>query len=288
MTFTGDAVIHSWIDGRKLINIYNMDGQSVETHPSPHICTDPHYSKKVKDKSGYMLTVNIDNTEHIVTSCDWCGIFILSRENNSYNYAFKNKGSKLHTYPGLLCKGPGKMLLAKAAYKPQNMVHVFDYSNSGSITFKRSITFPDKTESKYSGIVWYDHSVPGGLVIITYPDIHYIAAMSLETLQLVWRVQGEVAGKLCYPKDVTSDGQGKIYVADGPHGRVLILRARDGQVIQVIDLGLHFIYRLAWRPTQPHLMLFCVPKQGDDYHVSLYSTDSDSVSLSPVSGTTSV
>ncbi len=75
MTSTGDAVIHSWIDGRKEINVYNMDGQIVETHPSPHVCNHPYYGTKEKDKSGYMLTENLNDVEYIFTSCDWCGIF---------------------------------------------------------------------------------------------------------------------------------------------------------------------------------------------------------------------
>ncbi len=214
--------------------------------------------------------------------------FFVNRKCGSCSHIFKNQNPSFEIKPGLLCKGPGQTLFAKAAYRPQNIIHMFDYSNPDSITFVETITFPDKTDSKYSGIVWYDDSVPGGLIIITYPDINYIAAMRLETRQLAWRVQGQVAGKMCYPKDVTSDGAGRIYVADGPHGRILILRAEDGRVIKVIALGLHFIYRLAWRPTQPHVMLFCIPKKGDDYHVSLYNVEGDGVSLSPVSGATAV
>lgn len=38
MTRDGRAVVHSWIDGRKLIKVYNSEGEVVETHASPHTC----------------------------------------------------------------------------------------------------------------------------------------------------------------------------------------------------------------------------------------------------------
>ncbi len=279
MTCTGDAVIHSWIDGRKQINIYNQDGQIVETHPSPHICTVSKciFNTKDKDMSGEMVDMNINNTEYIVTSCEYCGLFLINRQNGTQTHAFRIDSllQVVKTWPSYLCKGPDQTLLASSRYRFQRLLHVFDCDNPESITFKEHITFPDNIQSKYHGTFQHydESSVPGGLAIVTYSDIHYIGAISLETRQLVWRVQGEVEGKMCCPVGVTSDGAGRIYVADGFNGRVLILRSRDGRVIQVLNLGLYFIYRIAWRPTQPHLMLLCRPRKGDEYHVSLYDVE---------------
>ncbi len=274
MTSSGDAVIHSWTDGRKQIHIYTLDGQIVETHPSPHICTHSEFDTKEKDRSGDMAAVNINNTEYIATSCPLCGIFLLNRQTDAHTHAFKNQPFWLKTKPVFPCQGPDQRLLSCSCYLPQRLIHVFDYSNPESITFKEHITFPDKIDSEYNGRVCYDESsVSGGQIVVTYTDIHYVGAMSLKTKQLVWRVQGEVAGKMCDPRGVTSDGTGRIYVADGFNGRVLILRARDGKVIQVLDLGVYWIWAVAWRPTQPHLMLYCRPKKGDGWHVSLFDVE---------------
>ena len=305
MTSTGDVVIHSWIDGRKRINIYNQDGQIIETHPSPHICTRTQYNTKEKDQSGCMAALNINNTEYICTSCPRCGIFLLNRHTGSFTHAFenqcKNPDQRLPTksaytfqkllhvfkytkpdsmtfndllpYPAFVCMGPDWRLLTCSGNSP-HLIHVYDYSNPGSITLKEQITFPDEIESKSTGRLCYDESsVPGGLVIVTHYDIHYIAAMSLKTQQLVWRVQGEVLSKVCDPWGVTTDGMGRIYVADGDNGRVLILRASDGLVIQVLDLGLYFIGGVAWRPTQPHLMMYCRPEKGDEPYVHLFNVE---------------
>ena len=274
MTSGGDAVIHSWTDGRKQINIYNLDGQIVETHPSPHICTHSEYNTKEKDLSGSMVAVNVNNTQHIALSCKFCGIFLLNRQNNAHTKAFKKQPYWIKTQPVFPCQGPNHRLLTSSCNLPQRLIHVFEYSNPASITFKEHITFPDKIDSECTSRVCYDESsVSGGRIVVTYTDIHYIGAMSLKTKQLAWRVQGEVAGKKCRPCGVTSDGMGRIYVADSFNGRVLILRARDGQVIQVLDLGLYLIEEIAWRPTQPHLMLCCQPKKGHDIHVSLYNVE---------------
>ncbi len=222
-----------------------------------------------------MVALNTNNTEYIVTSCRGCGIFLINRQNGTQTHAFK-KDRLLHlkTLPCYLCKGPDQTLLTSSSYRFQNLLHVFDYSNHGSITFKEHITFPDNIQSNYVGFIHYDESsMPGGLVIVTYLDSHYIGAMSLTTRHLVWRVQGEVEGKMCDPRGVTSDGVGRIYVADGNNGRIIILRARDGCVMQVLNLGLYCIWQVAWRPTQPHLMLYCVPKKGSGFHVSMYDVE---------------
>ncbi len=124
------------------------------------------------------------------------------------------------------------------------------------------ILFPDSMDSsRRTTFIYCDESAfPEGLLIATYNDIHYIAAFRLARRQLVWRLQGEVHGKSLDPRDVTSDHKGRVYVADGLNGRILILKALSGEIMQVVDLGLNGIVMVSWfedkgRGSMEHLML---------------------------------
>ncbi len=170
--------------------------------------------------------------------------------------------------------------MCQSGYVPENLIHVFEYEPPGAYTCVDQIIYPDSMDSKYrTTFIHCDTSVfPKGLVIVTYADIHYIAALSLMDKQLVWRVQGKVGGKLCDPRDVTSDQQGRVYVADGLNGRIIILRAMDGSVLQAVDLGHYGIVMIAWKQRRnvresPSLMLYCLPKKEAGWHVSAFHID---------------
>ncbi len=38
---------------------------------------------------------------------------------------------------------------------------------------------------------------------------------------------------MCNPRGACPDGHGRIFVTDGPDGRILVLRAKDGSLLQV-------------------------------------------------------
>ena len=38
---------------------------------------------------------------------------------------------------------------------------------------------------------------------------------------------------MCNPRGACPDGHGRIFVTDGPNGRILVLRAKDGSLLQV-------------------------------------------------------
>ncbi len=73
-------------------------------------------------------------------------------------------------------------------------------------------------------------------------------------------------------------------MADGFNSRILILAARDGRVLQTVQLDLYCVLDIGWRDTQPHLMLFCWPREGEEFHIGLLNVDAKGshVSAEPI------
>ncbi len=84
------------------------------------------------------------------------------------------------------------------------------------------------------------------LVILRRPSPNEVQAVKLKegAHQLpVWQLKGKVLGKWIEPRGVSSDSEGRVYVADGKNGRVLLLNGHKGQVIQELlhDDGLRWV-----------------------------------------------
>ncbi len=180
--------------------------------------------------------------------------------------------------PTSICLGPHNTVICQSRYVFENLIHVFTYDNPHVFKGLDQILFPDSMDSsRRTTFIYCDESVfPEGLLIATYNDIHYIAAFRLARRQLVWRLQGEVEGKSLDPRDVTSDHKGRVYVADGLNGRILILKALSGEILQVVDLGLNGIVMVSWfedkgSGSTEHLMLYCLPDKQVKWHISCYA-----------------
>ncbi len=70
-----------------------------------------------------------------------------------------------------------------------------------------------------------------------------------------WQLKGEVLGKKIYPRGMSCDSEGRVYVADGDNSRVLLLNGYTGEVIQQLlqdDVG--GVYRVCCL-SNPHQLL---------------------------------
>ncbi len=271
-TNEGHAVVHSWISGQKQLDIYDKDGHILESYPSPHNCNDQRYKSQQDDQSGEILAISFNNKKSIAASCELCGIFFLTRETGNTISSCDLSKMRQKFLPGPMCQKSENTFISLATN--EHKINIFDCSTQNSIKVTEEISMPDNVDTNKVGFLCYDSDViPGGLLIVTYNDIHYISATSIDTKKLHWRVKGEIAEKLCQPWGVCTDNKGRIYVADGYNGRVIVLRARDGKVLQILNLGLHGICYIAWSDTQPHLILYCWPRKGDNAHVSFYNVE---------------
>ncbi len=72
----------------------------------------------------------------------------------------------------------------------------------------------------------------------------------------VWKLQGEVLGKVINPWGVSCDSEGRVFVADGVNRRVLLLNGYTGEVIQQLlqNDGLGLVYRVCCL-SNPHQLL---------------------------------
>ncbi len=72
----------------------------------------------------------------------------------------------------------------------------------------------------------------------------------------VWQLEGKVLGKKIDPAGVSCDSEGRVYVADGPNRRVLLLNGYTGEVIQQLlqDAGLERVLRVCCL-SDPHQLL---------------------------------
>ena len=52
----------------------------------------------------------------------------------------------------------------------------------------------------------------------------------------ILQVQGEVAGKPCYPHGITTTQEGQVIIADGDNCRLLVLDAMSGELLNTQDL----------------------------------------------------
>ncbi len=76
MTREGQAVVTSWINVRKLIKIYNSEGEVIEVHQPADNCgrrDNVQNSKQVKNM------IALQDGSHFVISCPDCGLFLLNR-----------------------------------------------------------------------------------------------------------------------------------------------------------------------------------------------------------------
>ena len=65
-----------------------------------------------------------------------------------------------------------------------------------------------------------------------------ITAVKLDTgakeAKPVWQLMGLVNGRQIDPQGITSDGKGRVFVADGDNSRILVLEASSGEVLQIL------------------------------------------------------
>ncbi len=246
-------------DATPVIHHYSHQGELINTWPALP-CPEDHGGK-----NNFLLEIFIDSKQFLAVSCICCKeTFLYTFLSGDVHSVYKGEPGKETVGPQRMCLGPDNTILANDGSGEGNSVVQFTWNGTELVMMK---TIP--TEIKYPYSVHYSE---GRVFTCSWRD-QVICAVDYTSGETLWKVQGEVRGKLCYPHDMCTDTHGRLYVADGSNQRMLVLWASTGEVIQEIDMqGLGAILSVAWCSTQPHLVVWHI-QFGEDkkYEISYYN-----------------
>ena len=174
--------------------------------------------------------VHIEKKELLAVSCSRCHMIrLLETESKVVTVAFLHGKCN----PGSICT-EGTTLYALHLVNDQH-TSVIELESGG-------VPFKGPKKKIYSGlatsysICYIPH--PYKLLVFTLnKNPGRIRAVSAETEQKVWQVEGKVAEKACHPHGMQfSQHHQVLLVADGINCRILVLHPKDGSPLQTIQL----------------------------------------------------
>ncbi len=213
--------------------------------------------------------VLIQGSQYVAISCGDPGscfeIYLLDTQTRKATSAYKAS----NLYPGKMCVGEQGTLYAenlKCSPKEAKQVVKLDI---------RDKLFKDTGHRVNSGMetIYGMHYTSTGaqkMLIFSYWGTNTLQAVNAESGTVIWKVQGEVAGKLCDPHGITSTKEGHVIIADGDNCRLLVLNAGSGELINTHDL------RECDGAVEPHLinndkeMVLWYRYQGKE-HIAYYN-----------------
>ncbi len=219
-----------------------MFGKTTEAdYPAVHIFNGSSSSAKfIKERtqSGLcehteyidLLPVMVQKKQLLAMSCLSCQkIRLYNMKTREITTAFNDPSY----YPGQMCEGDGDQIYV---VHPQVM--------SGFPILQLSCSQPQfslqKTiHSRMKGCYYAICYIPSHrLIVISNHTPGIVRAVSCDTDQIDWELQGEVQGVQCTPHEmVYSPGHQALLVVDGTNHRVLVVNPGDGSVRQVVQLS---------------------------------------------------
>ncbi len=232
-------------DATPVIHHYSHQGELINTWPALP-CPKVH-----EGENNFLLEIFIDNKQYLATQChhDECKEIILySLPSGDVTSVYRGKPGEKAVKPWAMCIGPDNSVLAIDMGGDGKSVVEFTW-NGTKLVLTKSI--PTEIDQAFSV-----HYSEGRVFTCQWPE-EVICAVDYTSGETLWKVQGKVHGKPCYPHGMCTDTQGRLYVADGENERVLVLQASTGRFIQEIDMkGVGTIVGVAWSETQPHLVVW--------------------------------
>ena len=88
-----------------------------------------------------------------------------------------------------------------------------------------------------------------------------IAALYPVTGAVLWEFTQDVEGMILYPRGLSCDDDGQIYVADGFNERLVLLNGKNGDLLQVLlrNEETCWIYDISWTNSPPQITVLCGP-----------------------------
>ena len=229
------------------VHVYDVQGRLQSSPKLPHDCDDNYHH------CHGLLEVTLNSHRYLAISCeDRREIWLYSFTTRSFRLVYSDP-SKRGAGPGYMCHGPNNTILTRDWTAGSRSVAELHFTNENTLTLSRLISVQgDKNDIC---AVCSAETTQGPLLFTTHPDKHAIRASHLQSGHTQWQVKGPVDGKKCYPQGLCH-GAGRLYVADGPNARILVLDAATGAFIQSIELTqTWWVWDVAWSEQQPHLVV---------------------------------
>ncbi len=173
-------------------------------------------------------------------------------------------------YPGTgctltaMCSGPGQESLLVWDDEDKGVIHLQWSESRKKLDEIRRVQVPGAC------VYYMCYVTQANMAILSRSNAGVVEAVALQGggQPRVWQVQGEVLGKEIDPWGVSSDSEGRVYIADRRNKRVLVVNAFTGEVIQELlqDAGLGWVYRVCCLSNPSQLLV---------YHY----TDADTITL---------
>ncbi len=190
--------------------IFSAGGQYKRT--IPHVCK---HEERIN-----ILAMNTQGQEYLCVSCrnDGCDkIFAINMKNDSVHVAYQWDGH----YPAQMCTGPPGVMYVHCAGKSP-ILHL----DCSRMPFTHTRTIESGMEYMYD-MCFSSHPQPM-LIFSDYGPTH-VRAVSVDTSQPLWEIKG--GDTIGNPLGVTPANNGCIILADGNKNKLVVLRSRDGKVL---------------------------------------------------------
>lgn len=103
-----------------------------------------------------------------------------------------------------------------------------------------------------------------------------VQAIRLSDGSVVWKIGGEVEGRMIKPYGICYDSDGRIYVADGGNKRLLVFDCLTGELLQVLldNDRTGDIFDVCWTSSQPQLIV----RHGEPASVGRFQSSMKNIS----------
>ncbi len=171
--------------------------------------------------------VRVEKKERLAVSCRDCRtIKLLDLDTGHYTTSF-------HTdkyLPGMMCLGEEGQMYVVNAVKGNTLILQLNCSTADFILNK---ALQSDLETYHSICYVPTHR----LTVITDHTAGVVKAVSCDNGEVVWELNGQVAGVQCEPHGmVFAPDYNALFVADGSNKRILVLDPWDGSLRQVLPL----------------------------------------------------
>ncbi len=182
------------------------------------------------DVSQRMQPLLVGNVQHIAIPCTGC------QEVKLCEYpTFKMVSTYKMAAPDAMCLGPQNTICVVQLMAGPKKVFGFEV-DVNTTQFNNKFTIQTEMESIFA-MCYVDFKYPNGtLVLVDWPS-NTICAINVNTQNTVWKITGEIDGKICFPHAVVATPTGEVIVADGNNARLIVIDGLTGELINTQNLA---------------------------------------------------
>ena len=185
---------------------------------------------------------------HLCTTCN--EITVVNMVTGKVHAAYS--GHSTDRELNAMCDGPGKLgSLLTWDDKGKDIIQLQWNPATEQLDMVRQVQVPDGNVSSMS-------YVPQGDLVILSHGSKMVQALKLGDGQQVWGLQPYALGKNIDPRGVSSDREGRVYIADCDNRRVLLVDGSTGEVLQELlnNAGLGKVWRVCCLSKPNQLLVY--------------------------------